>query len=152
MSFSRPLRLPQVSNVGSDQTATIGMPVGAMTYESVNLGLTDIAKSDVSNLEVRANGKPIQSYKSVADLEAISNYYGYHVATNEVEIPFFRQHFTQAAQARMFNLGVADLSTAEISFDIGTIATGSPAVKAYGTRYTHTNSSGQPCPHLFGRR
>ncbi|WP_211831154.1 major capsid protein P2 [Kistimonas asteriae] len=143
MSFSRPLRLPQVSNVGANQTATIGMPVGSMTYEAVNLGLTDIAKDKIKNLEVRANGKPIQSYKDVGDLEAISGYYGNHIATTEVEIPFFRQHFTQAAQARMFNLGVSDLSTAEVSFDVADV-TGSPAVKAYGTRYTHTNGNGQP--------
>ena len=144
MSFSRPLRLPQVSNVGSNQTATIGVQVGAMTYESVTLGLTDIAKSKITNLDVRANGKPFQSFKSVADMEAISKYYKHHVATGEVEIPFLRKHFTQAAQARMFNMGVSDLSTAEISFDIGEITTGSPAVKAKGTRYTHVDKIGNP--------
>ncbi len=139
MSFVRPLRLPNVSNVGSGQTATIGMPVGNHTYESVNLKLTDIAKDKVTNIDVLANGKPIQSYKSVADLEAISQFYGYHISTSEVEIPFYREHFTNSGQARMFNFGVNDVSTAEVRFDIGTV-TGSPAVHAMAPRYSHVGA------------
>lgn len=136
MSFVRPLRLPNVSNVGSNQTATIGMPVGNHTYESVNLKLTDIDKDKVTNIDILANGKPIQSYKSVADLEAISQFYGYHIESGEVEIPFYREHFTNSGQARMFNFGVADVSTAEVRFDIGAVS-GSPAVQAMAPRYTH---------------
>jgi len=135
MAISRPLRLPNVTNVGSNQSFTIGLPVGNQTYESVNLGLTDIAKNKIRNLEVRINGKPIQRYKSVEDLEAISKYYGYHIAASEVEVPFFREHFTSAAQARTFNLGVNGVSTAEVVGEIDTLNGGSPAIKAYAPRY-----------------
>ncbi|KEQ15666.1 hypothetical protein GZ77_03540 [Endozoicomonas montiporae] len=110
-----------------------------MTYESVNMKLTDIDKSAVTEIHVKANSKPIQSYKSVADLEAIQKFYGYHVASDEIELTFKRKHFTSAAQARVFNMGVYDLNTAQIEFNIGA-ATGSPAIDAYAPRYSHTKN------------
>lgn len=138
MSFTRPVRMPNVTNVGEGQTATVGITTGKHTFESVVLGLTDIAKTAIRDLEVRVNSKPIQSFKTVEDMEAISGYYGYLVKTGRVVLQFFRKHFVSSAQARTFNLGMADVDVAEVSFDIGDLAEGaSPKVSAYSPKYTH---------------
>lgn len=144
MSLVRPLKLPNVTNVGGNQTATIAMPVGAQSYESVNIRLTDIDKSEITNIQVLANGKPIQTWKTVDDLEAVSRYYGYPIDAKEININFLRQHFTQSAQARLFNFGTLDLSTASVRFDIGAIASGkSPRVEASAPRYTAIDEAGK---------
>ena len=151
MSLTRPLRLPNVSNVGKDQTATVNLGTGNHTYESVNLGIQGLKRDEIKNIEMRVNGKPIQSYQSIADLDVINEYYGHAVDVNRIDLSFYRQHLTSAAQARTFNIGVSDVSTCEFQLDINDVDTSqgnigvapfTPAIKAYAPRYTHVNKDG----------
>ena len=146
MSFTRPVRVTNITNVGEGQTTTIGLTTGKHTFEAVNVGLTDIPKTAIRDLELRVNSKPIQSYKSVADMEAVSGYYKNLISDDRMVLQFFRKHFTSAGQARTFNLGMADVDVAEVSFDIGDLPdNSSPKVRAYTPKYTHI-SGGKPDP------
>ena len=112
--------LPNVQNVAANSTATIGVPVGVKSYEHIGLeqGGTTFTKAQVTNLEVLLNGSPIHQYATAVHLELISAYYGYDVNSDEIIVPFKRSYLTKDSEAERFNIGVADVATAQIQTDI----------------------------------
>jgi len=123
---------PNVQGVGVSQTFTLGCPVGVKKYEAIGfeMGGTTFVKADITNLDGLINGKPVQQFQSVADLEKITGYYGYSVNANEVVLPYRREHLQDSAQADRFSLGMADVATFQIRGKIGSGAV-APSLGAF---------------------
>ncbi len=71
MSF---IDVPQVSNVATGGTFTISFPTGR-TYRSVQLKLTNILAAQLTNLTLKLNGKSIQDWGSLSEVNAVNKYY-----------------------------------------------------------------------------
>lgn len=72
MSF---VDVPQVSNVTPGGTFTVAFPVGR-TYRSVQLKIAGLLDSEVTNLSLKLNGKSIEDWGSLAEINTINKYYG----------------------------------------------------------------------------
>lgn len=151
-SLQRMIELANVQGVAPGQTFTIGFPTGVRSYELAGLELSGgaapaLAKTHLSNLEVLAQGKPIQQYKTVAHLEAITQYYGYNIGgALLVEIPWRREHLTIDDEAEKFSLGTADLAVLQLRGDISATPDGA-AITAYAIE-TVTQPNAKPTPEV----
>ena len=151
-SLQRIVTLPNVQGVAPGQTFTVGFPVGVRAYELAGLEISGgsapaLAKSHITNLELLANGKPIQQFKSVTHMELISAYYGYNIGgANAIEFPWRREHLTMDDEAEKFAIGTADLATLQLRGDISATPNGA-AIAAYAIETVlQPNGSGRPRP------
>lgn len=127
--------LSKVSGVGAGQRFTVEHPVGKFAVDSVGfeLGGTTFAKSHLTNLRVDVSGKPIQQYRSAADLEAIAGYYGEPILANRLVFPFRPEFLLNPSDADTLNLGLWDVNSFQVSGDIAGAAV-APALRAYSDR------------------
>ena len=144
MTISTLKKLPNVQGVGASQTFTIGMPTGAKEYKTVGLDMsgTTFVKTDISNLELLVNSSPVQQFKTVAHLEAISAYYGLDVNANEVVLPFFLEWMNDALMGGKFNMGVGDVDVFQLRGDIGSGAV-APLINAWSIETQRAAMDGQ---------
>lgn len=136
MPISRLIEIPTVSGVGANQQATVEIPPGRYTYEKfgLELGGTTFTKAQAKNIALELAGKPIQQFKNGTQLDLLNAYYGRNVATNELVLHQFRPEFLDAAQARLLNLGMSDVSVCQLRLDIDAAAV-APTLAAYARRY-----------------
>lgn len=125
MSIIRPVTVPSLTNVAANQTFTLQVPVGVLKYLSFDIVLGGaIVKSDITNLSMEINGKTIQLFKTIADLEMLSAYYGYPIKADRITVQLSRDHLEEAREALGFAFGAADIDTFQIKGDIGDVVGG----------------------------
>ena len=118
------IKLPSMSNVGAGQTATLNCPVG-LTYDVISLeysgkksdGTTDITLDDLQNIEVRVNGKVIQSFADGLELDRINQYHGRGAANGILNIWFVRPEMANLRDQRLTALGTRDVQTLSVHVD-----------------------------------
>lgn len=110
------VKLPSVNNVAPGNTATIRLPIGP-TYEKLIME-TNIAPDLLRYLEVIVNGKTVQTYQSVAELNALNRYYGREDQPGFATLYFIRPELAELAMSRITAFGTADVSSLEIRVDI----------------------------------
>jgi len=125
-------KLPNVSGVAPNSTATVSVPVGAKEIEDIGLEMagTTITESLFSNFEFKVDGVTLQAFKTSAHMKAIRAYYGQQNIADEQVLSFFRDYLQNASQSAAFNVGLGDVQVCQLSFDIGA-ASSDVTVTAY---------------------
>ena len=132
------IRLPDFSPFTAGGTSTLAMPVG-LTYDLVLLELigneTDELTADkILDIEVRANGKTLQEYKSGAQINALNNYYNRGSSPGFVVLWFIRPELTELRYQRMTALGTADLQTLSLHLKLASDAPAGSKVIAHAVQ------------------
>ena len=122
------IKLPSLSNVVANSRATLSVPVG-VTYHKIDFKYSGISPSQMKNIRVKINGKPIQEFLTGTRLNDINKYYKRHVENNIITLWFDSTHFDNIALRRATAIGTMDVSTFEIEFDIDSSAT-NPVIEA----------------------
>lgn len=125
------IKLPSISRIASGSVAVLELPIGP-TYERVFLVAT--ASSGLSiglfgRIEVIANAKVIQQYKTAQRLADLNAYYsrGVDAFTSiaaEFAIHFERAELHDLAYRRAPGIGTADLATFNVEVTLGTLPAG----------------------------
>jgi len=125
------IKLPSLSNVAASSTATLQCPVG-VTYHKIDFQCEGVTPSQMENIRVEINGKPIQEYKNGTRLNDINAYYSRHVESGIVTLWFDSPHFDNVPLRRTTGLGTLDVSTLQVKFGIASGVT-NPKIEAYAT-------------------
>lgn len=125
-------KLPTVYNVTPGGEFTLECPVRP-TYEKITLKLTNITPAQLTALEIRVDGRPVQRFKDAVRVNAINNYYKRGVTGGYVDFHFTRPEMASVFEQRMTALGTADIKTLTIVGKIDAACV-SPAVEAYAIR------------------
>lgn len=118
------VKMPSMANVGAGQTATLNCPVG-LTYDVISLEYsgkkadttTDITLDDLQNIEVRVNGKAVQSFKDGLEADIINKYHGRGAAEGILNIWFVRPEMATLTDQRLTALGTRDVQTLSVHVD-----------------------------------
>jgi len=123
-------QLPSIANVAANASVVLNCPVG-LTYEKITFvqGGTAFTRAQMTNIEVKVNGKSIQSYLDGTELDEINDYYGRADTANYLTLHFNRPELRDLVQSRLTALGTADVQTLTVELDI-TGAT-APTLKAF---------------------
>lgn len=121
------IKLPSVQNCVAGNTATLDCPIG-LTYDALFITLTNITLAQLTNIEIRVNGKTIQEFADGEELNALNVYHGRRTFSNGVlPLYFIRPEMTLPIEQRMTALGTADLATLSFHADVAA-ACSSPAM------------------------
>lgn len=124
--------LNSFSNVSAGSTATLQLPLGT-TYDALHFEYSGVTLAQLKNIEVRVNGKVIQSFTDAVRLQAINKYYSRNIKSGVVTIWFVRPEMDNVALRRMTALGTADISTLDVRIDIDAAAA-APVLTAYAVK------------------
>ena len=69
------VKMPSLTNVAAGSTATLNCPIGRSYDRIIFEHNKELTVEQIKNLRVEIDGKPIQEYKDVGQLQAINNYY-----------------------------------------------------------------------------
>lgn len=125
-------KLPTVYNVTPGGEFTLECPIRP-TYEKITLKLTNITNAQLTALEIRVDGRPIQRFKDAARVAALNNYYKRGVTAGYVDFHFSRPEMATVFEQRLTALGTADIKTLTIVGKIDAACV-SPAVEAFAIR------------------
>lgn len=122
----------RIDNAVANGNMSVKLPVGPFAYDRFKLELGgDITKADFSKLVLRASGIAFQEYEDVADLEAMSAYYGQDINADEIAIHFLHRFWKHEADAIRLVAGAANLDSLTFDAKIGS-SPATPVVKANG--------------------
>jgi len=118
------IKMPSMANVGAGQTATLNCPVG-LTYDLISIeysgkkadGTTDVTLDDLQNIELRVNGKTIQSFKDGLELDRINQYHGRGAASGILNLWQVRPEMANLRDQRLTALGTRDVQTLSLHID-----------------------------------
>lgn len=114
--------LPSFSNVSAGTTATLEIPVG-VTYDRIAVEYSGVTLSQIKNIELQVNGKPIWQFKDGQRLHDLNSYYKARNATAGIlDFWFIRPEFDEIDLRRLTALGTADVSTLSLKMDIDAAA------------------------------
>jgi len=123
---------PSFSNVSAGSTATLQLPVG-VTYDALHIKYAGVTTDQLKNLEVRINGKVVQTFIDVTRLQDINKYYKRNVKAGIFTLWFIRPEMENNILRRMTALGTADVSTLDIRVDIDAAAA-APVLEAHAVK------------------
>lgn len=148
MPLQRVNEAPSIIGVAANSLFTVGLPVGVHSYENLGLELagTSFAKTDITNLQMLVNGKPMQEYLQIAHLENLSAYYGLDVNANEVVLPWSPEFLDASSDREKLMIGCADVATLQVRGQIGGAT--APTMTAYANKVVVPNAGGRPDAQL----
>jgi len=124
------IKLPSLQNCVVGSTCTLQLPLN-LTYDMIYLVISDMTMAEMTNIQVRLNGKTVQEFASGTILDNINKYYARPAfASTVLPIYFMRPEMYLPAEQRITSIGTLDVSTFNIQFDIAAGAAG-VAVEAY---------------------
>lgn len=124
--------LTSFSNVSAGSTATLQLPLGA-TYDAIHIEYDGVTLAQLKNIEVRINGKVIQSFIDGVRLQDINKYYKRNVKSGIITLWFIRPEMDNVGLRRMTAIGTADVATFDLRVDIDAAAT-APVLTAYANK------------------
>jgi hypothetical protein len=124
--------LPSISNVKAGLTAVLNCPLGK-TYDHIVLAYTgtSITLDMFKNINVKVNGKPIQTFKDGLELQSINNYYQRGSTNGYLTLWFNRPELREVSDQRLTSLGTLDIQTLSVEFDVDSSASADLAVTAW---------------------
>lgn len=125
-------KLPSLSNVSAGSTATLQIPRG-VTYDAIHLEYSGVTLAQLKNIEVRINGKVIQSFVDGVRLQDINKYYKRNVKAGILTLWFVRPEMDNNALRRMTAIGTADVATFDLRMDIDAAAA-APVITAWAIK------------------
>ncbi|MFK5947944.1 MAG: major capsid protein P2 [Methylococcales bacterium] len=114
------LQLPNLSNVVAGNTATLEIPVGS-TYNKITFNVAGVTNAQVSNIRVQVNGKTIQEYDDLDQLDAINAFYS-RPQSGAYHTMWFERMELSEGWRRITGLGTLDVQTFTILMDIDAAA------------------------------
>lgn len=132
------IRLPSLSNVVPGAIATLEMPIGP-TYEKIIFDVTaasGLDATDIGRINVLIDGEVIQTYKNLARLNALNDYYGREADSMSGTAAQFVLHLNRAELESAVwrqapGIGTDDVQTFHIEIEIASGAPASIAMKAH---------------------
>jgi len=123
--------LPSFSNVSAGSTAVLQVPLG-YSYNAINLEYSGVTLAQLQDIEVRINGKVMQSFVDGVRLQDINKYYDRNIESGFVtlwfETPEFKEDFVRSTA-----IGTADVSTFDVAVNIDAGAA-APVLKGHAIR------------------
>ncbi|WP_416306206.1 major capsid protein P2 [Neptunicella sp. SCSIO 80796] len=114
--------LPSFSNVSAGGIATLEIPVG-VTYDRIMVEYAGVTLSQIQNIEVLVNGKPIWQIADGQRLHDLNSFYKERNATAGVlDFWFIRPEFDNIDMRRLTALGTMDVATFAIKMKIDNAA------------------------------
>lgn len=111
-------KLNSVQNVAPGSTATLEMALG-LSYDFLLIELTNITLAQLSNIELRINGKAVQEFATGTELDNINKFHGRQAFADGVLPMFFmRPELTLPGEKRVTSIGTADIATLSLHMDI----------------------------------
>lgn len=133
------VKMPSVTNVAAGASFSIHLPVGK-SYDFVDLALTNITLAQLTNLELRLNGKTVQTFATGTELDAINKFHGRRAFANGILRLFFMRPELEALQIAsggklidqrfITSIGTSDLQTMSLHGDVDAACT-NPAIVCY---------------------
>lgn len=121
--------LPSMSNVTAGSTAVLDCPTG-LTYDKIVLDYSGVTLAEMTNIELRLNGKTIMGWKTGTLLDMMNTYYGFEDSAGFLTLHFVRPWMANLQQRRSTAIGTSDVDTMTLHMDIaGTAA--NPVIKGY---------------------
>lgn len=122
--------ISNISPIANGQSFTLTLPVGR-TYERLTLRLGGtFVVANITNLQLRINGKVVQEYATGAILDAINKFYGIGDTAGLLSFNFTRPWMKRAADdAFVTGLGTTDVQTVQVTGDISGAT--APTLTAY---------------------
>lgn len=127
------VKLPSISRVEPDSTATLEIPVGP-TYKNIHITAsgTALAVGHFGRIDVLIDGKVVQTYKNLQRLLDLNGYYARSTDTvNDFLLHFFRGELEDLAYRRAPGIGTADVQTFHIEFKLEATAPADIAMTAH---------------------
>jgi len=121
-------KLPSFSNVAAGNQATLNCPVG-FTFDQIKFAYSGATSDQIKNIRVKVNGKAIQEFKDVAEINMLNDYYGRNTESGYFTLFFNRPEMATPAVQRLTGLGTQDVATLSVELDIDSGAT-SPTISA----------------------
>ncbi|ABM94800.1 major capsid protein P2 [Methylibium petroleiphilum] len=119
----RPIRLPQLQNVGPNQRVSLSLPLG-VTYQKLYFQLgTNILTSLITNIVLKLNNKEFARWKTAADLIAHNAYKGNYTGSTAFLVIDFTERLAREEAA--LTLGTvaatqeAGVQQFTLEFDLG---------------------------------
>jgi len=132
--MQRIVKLPSVANVAAAATASLACPVGGVIYDAIILTLTNITLAQLTNIELRLNGKPVQKFASGTELDQINQFYGRGASANGIlTLHLARPELALVEQQRLTSIGTADLATMDLQMEIAAGVT-NPGIVAHAVQ------------------
>ncbi|MFP3343522.1 major capsid protein P2 [Halomonas sp. SIMBA_159] len=128
------VRMPSLSNVAAGGTATLNMPVGR-TYDKLTLDYSGIERSQMQNIKLLIDGKPVMEFSDGAELASLNKYYGRHDQAGFLTLWFVRPEMQSLEHQRVTALGTGNaagegrIQTLQLEIDIHPDAA-DPKIKA----------------------
>lgn len=123
--------LPSFSNVSAGSTSVLQVPLG-YSYNAINIEYAGVTLAQLKDIEVRINGKVLQSFTDGERLQDINKYYNRNIKAGVItlwfETPEFKEDFRRSTA-----IGTADVSTFDLAINIDAAAA-APVLKAHAIR------------------
>lgn len=123
--------LPSFSNVSAGSTAVLQVPLG-YSYNLINIEYSGVTLAQLQDIEVRINGKVMQSFVDGIRLQDINKYYKRNIKSGVITLWFETPEFNEAF-IRSTAIGTQDVSTFDIAVNIDAAAA-APTLKAHAVR------------------
>lgn len=131
-------KMPSVQNCSPGATCTLEIPLG-LCYNFFLLNLTNITLAQLTNIEVRINGKAVQEFADGTELDNINKYHGRQAFENGVLPLFFmRPEMVLPIEKNVTSIGTSDISTFSLHADIAAACV-SPAIDVYAQQSAQTS-------------
>lgn len=120
------VKMPSLTNVAAGSTATLNCPIGRSYDRLIFECNKDLKLEKIKNIRVEIDGKPVQEFKDVVQINDINAYYGrYFLGSGSViadkryfSIWFSRPEMNSLDHQRVTRLGTTGVQTFQVSFDI----------------------------------
>ncbi|GAA6171625.1 hypothetical protein NBRC116592_12950 [Colwellia sp. KU-HH00111] len=123
--------LPSFSNVSAGSTAVLQVPLG-YSYNAINIEYSGVTLAQLQDIEVRINGKVLQSFSDATRLQDINKYYKRNIKAGVITLWFETPEFKEATR-RSTAIGTMDVSTFDVAVNIDAAAA-APVLKASAIR------------------
>lgn len=123
--------ITNISPIANGVSFTVQVPVGrTLERLTFRLGGTFTA-ANITNLQVRIDGKVVQEYATGTVLDALNKFYGFGDPSTELSLNFVRPWMKrQLEDAFVTGLGTSDVQSLQVTGDISGAT--SPTLTAYG--------------------
>jgi len=124
-------KLPSMTNVTANSKATLNCPVGN-TYEKIMFEYsgTTFDRTHMSNISVLLNGKEIQRFTDMTEVDFLNDFYGRSDTAGFITLYFNRPEMDNLGMRRVTGLGTSDVQSLTIEMDISASAV-APVLSAH---------------------
>lgn len=132
MSLTLIKDVPSVANVQPNATMAANIAVGEISIEKLGFEISGgLLKTNLTNIDVKVDGRTVQEFDTVADLEMLQAYYGQNISAAEIALNFRRYEYASPEMSGLFNIGLADVRNFQVFAKIAAGAAAGSAIDAY---------------------